>query len=295
MSDKNIHDIFAYINNKYKSTGYLDNYGGSVLITILTLLIMGLIAAYIYFTANIKMLQKNWNTEKCKPWIIPFAGSINPTPGKSNMDIVKENAELCVSEILKKVVHVETAGIRATQSTMNKAVGAISTSINKSGELMSSIRNMNVNVFSGVYSKLYNVLIPLRVMLIKSLDSANKVTGVAIAGLYTAIAGTLSINSFFFLFLLACIFILVLVAGLIVAQAVAGFVLMPIPFVGMLMAIPNFILVLATTGFLIAIVTLFVPMISVITEVVQLTHKVPQHHRRLSQLHSKTKEYQMVG
>lgn len=289
MSDKK--NWLSHIENKYTKEGYIDKYGGSVLITGLILSVFGGIFGYHYFMSNAKALKKNWAKVRCDPLVMPFAGIINAPPNGSKLEYTGENLGYCLNEILKDMVKVETAGINATQSVMKDTVSSISNAVQEGRKLISKIRSLAGGIFSSILGKILNVLLPIRSMLIKSLDSLNKVGSVGVTGLYTALAAALSVNGFFFMFLLVCIFVLLLVAGLIVAEAVAGFVLMDIPFIGWLLAIPDFILVLATTVFLISILVLFIPLISVIVDVLYLTRTVPQHRRRLIQLQNKTNAF----
>lgn len=278
----------SHIENKYTREGYIDKYGGSVLITGLILSVFGGIFGYHYFMSNAKALKKNWVNVRCDPIVMPFAGIINAPPNGSKLEYTGENLGYCINEIIKDMVKVETAGINATQSVMKDTVGSLSDAVQEGRTLISKIRSLAGGLFSSIFGKILNVLLPIRTMLIKSLDSLNKVGGVSITGLYTALAAALSVNGFFFLFLLACVLVLLLVAGLIVTQVVAGFVLMDIPVIGWLLAIPDFILVLVTTVFLISVLVVFIPLISVITDVLYLTRKVPQHRRRLIKLQNKT-------
>ena len=66
-----------YIKEVYEKTGYLDKYGGSVVATFVIFLIVFVILSYYYIQSNIKPLKANWAKEKCKPYVIPFAGIIN--------------------------------------------------------------------------------------------------------------------------------------------------------------------------------------------------------------------------
>ena len=281
----------SHIEKQYLKEGFIDKYGGSVLITGLIVSVFGGIFGYHYFMANAKAMKKDWANIRCNPLVMPFAGIINAPPDGSKLGYTGENIGYCVNNILKDLVKVETAGINATQEVMKESVSGITEAIQEGRKLLTKVRNMIGSLFSSIFGKILNVVMPIRVMLIKSLDSLNKVTGVGVTGLFTALGGALSVNGFFFLFMLACIFVLILIVGLIVAEAVAGFVLMDIPFVGWLLAIPDFILVLATTVFLIAVLVLFIPLISVILDVLYLTRTVPQHRRRLVNVQAKTQAY----
>jgi len=289
MSDMD--NLNTVLKKKYSSEGYMDNFGGSLFIASVIIVLVGGYVGYNYFLVKTKSLKKDWPNVRCNPLTMPFAGVINGPPGGSKTAFAAQNFGHCTSEILKDVMKAETSVINAGQSIMKDTVAGLTNALQDARDLLSHIRNMMGEIFSSIFGKILNVLMPIRLTLIKSLDSINKVGGVAVTGLFTALGGALSINGFVFLFMIACIFVLLLVAGLIVAELVLGFSLMGIPFVGWLLAIPDFAIALATTIFLIAVLVLFIPLISIIVDVLYLTRTIPQHRRRLSAVQSKTDKY----
>ena len=277
------------IEKKYSKEGYMDKYGGSVLLTSITLGIFGMLFGYHYFQTDIKALKKDWPNIRCNPLIIPFAGIINAPPDGSKWEYTAENFGHCLTGILKDVVNIEKAGITASQSIMQKSVAGISEAIQAARTLISKIRNIVGDLISSIFNKIINVLMPLRMVLISSLDSLNKVAGVGVTGLYTALAGVLSMRSFVFLFLIGCIFVLLTALAFTVGMILSGGVEMVIPFVGWALAIPDFAFSLAGIIFMIAVLVIFIPVVVIIIEILELTTVIPQHRRRLAAVHQKTK------
>lgn len=280
-----------HIEKKYEKEGYLDKYGGSVILTSVILGLFGSIFGYHYFMTDIKVLKKDWANVRCNPLVMPFAGIINAPPEGSKWEYTAENFGYCLSEIVKGAVNVEKVGLSATQSVLQGTLQSVSNSIKDARSLFASIRGMAGGLFTEIFNKLLNVLLPLQKVLIKSMDSLKRVGGVATMGLFTALGGVLSINSFMFLFLIVVIFILISIAGFVVAMLLTGFTEMTIPFFGWVLAIPEFALGIAATTFMIAILAIFIPIIVVITDIVNLTSKVPAHRKRLIMVQKKTKEY----
>ena len=289
MSDMD--NLNTVLNKKYSSEGYMDNFGGSFFIASVIIILVGGYVGYNYLLVKAKSLKKDWPNVRCNPLTMPFAGVINGPPGGSKTAFAAQNFGHCTSEILKDVMKAETSVINAAQSIMKDTVSGLTKGLQEGRDLLSHVRNMIGEIFSSIFGKIINVLMPIRLTLIKSLDSVNKIGGVAITSLFTALGAALSINGFVFLFMIACIFVLLLIAGLIVAELVLGFSLMGIPLFGWALAIPDFVMALATTIFLIAILALFIPLISVIVDVLQLTRTIPQHRRKLSTVQGKTNEY----
>ena len=74
-----------HLTDSYARDGYMDKYGGSVIITSLILATFGGLFGYNYFLSNLKYLKQNWTGIRCNPLFIPFAGLINAPTGVSKM------------------------------------------------------------------------------------------------------------------------------------------------------------------------------------------------------------------
>ena len=71
------------LNGLYKKTTYLDMYGGSVFMMLLTLLVFFILFSYFRVMNNIKPIKSQWAVQRCNPSVIPFAGLINKPRDKS--------------------------------------------------------------------------------------------------------------------------------------------------------------------------------------------------------------------
>ena len=101
----NINKSFeTYINKIYNKAKYLDHYGGSVVITGVTLSIFFLIFSYMYVMNQIKPIRADWLNQRCSPAVIPFAGLINKDPGTSTFDYTATNFQSCLSQILSNIL-----------------------------------------------------------------------------------------------------------------------------------------------------------------------------------------------
>ena len=69
--------FFENVKKIYNKESYLDKYGGSVVVTGLTIFVFFLIFSYFYINNHLSSLKANWNVNKCNPAVIPFAGLIN--------------------------------------------------------------------------------------------------------------------------------------------------------------------------------------------------------------------------
>ena len=93
-----------YINKITTKVGYLDKYGGSVIVTMITLFVFFLLFSYLYIIARLKPIKNDWENQRCNPEVMPFAGFINKKPGQSAFDFTSENFTNCTEMILIKFV-----------------------------------------------------------------------------------------------------------------------------------------------------------------------------------------------
>jgi hypothetical protein len=186
-----------HLTDAYSKVGYIDKYGGSVIISSLILMAFGCIFGYNYFLSSLKFLKKDWKGIRCNPLFIPFAGLINAPANMSKIEYTAENLNYCLTDILKDVVEVETAAESAARKGAANAVSAIGNDMNSARTLFSNIRKSAGGIFSGIFSKIFNVLVPLRIILKKSKTALNRSQGILSTTMYTGLGSVLSSRSFF--------------------------------------------------------------------------------------------------
>ena len=151
-----------YLADSYKKDGYMDKYGGSVIITGLILITFGGLFGYNYFLSNLKYLKQNWTAIRCNPLFIPFAGLINAPKNTSKFDYTSKNLNYCLTDILKDVVEVESAAQSAAVSGASETLSVVGNDLNNMRTLFSKIRQSAAGIFSSIFSKIFNILIPLQ-------------------------------------------------------------------------------------------------------------------------------------
>lgn len=100
MNGKN---LFEHLKYKKNTNAYNNKYGFDLIITIL--LLGGLLSGnlYLYLKNSKKYLKNNWKNERCKPYVIPFAGYIH-SDEKDIFLYTTENFSYCLHDILKGLV-----------------------------------------------------------------------------------------------------------------------------------------------------------------------------------------------
>ena len=149
----------SYINQITKKVGYLDKYGGSVVVTGVVLLIFFLIFSYLYVMNRLKPIKADWVNQRCNPAVIPFAGIINAPPNGSVVEYTADNFYQCTQTILSLIVGYFTAPINFLVHTMTKLWVELSKSINMIRHIFAYIRGRIMSIVEDIFGKIYNILI----------------------------------------------------------------------------------------------------------------------------------------
>lgn len=257
--EKEAPDLKKHLSNAYKQDGYMDKYGGSVIISSLILITFTGLFGYNYFLSSLKYLKQNWTGIRCNPLFIPFAGLINAPKGTSKMTYTAENLNYCMTDILKDVVKIETAAESAASGALNSAAESIGNDLNSARTMFSNLRSSISGMFTSVFSRVFNVLTPLRIMFSKSLTSVNRSQGILSSAMYTGLGSFLSARSFIGVFLFFVVLVLVLFVLLGIGDLASAFAVLWIPFVGWGMAAAFFAAFAIIMTLVIAVLAIFIP------------------------------------
>ena len=179
--------LYDKINKLYEKAGFLEKYGGSLVMTIIIFFVFFILISYYYIKSKMKNIQQNWAEEKCNPSVIPFAGMINPPPDGSSMQYTGENFNECLNNTLEGVADVAMEPIQYSVSIINSFMEGVMDAINALRDLLSRIRNSIGDFAKDVMARILSILMPILFVLIKMKDSFQKVNGV----MGTAIFGLL--------------------------------------------------------------------------------------------------------
>jgi len=282
--EKEAPDLKHHLNKVYKQDGYMDKYGGSVIISSLILITFTGLFGYNYFLSSLKYLKQNWTGIRCNPLFMPFAGLINAPKGTSKMTYTAENLNYCMTDILKDVVKIETAAESATGGALHSATSSIGNDINSTRTMFSNLRSSIGGMFSSVFSRVFNVLTPLRIMFSKSLTSVNRSQGVVSSAMYTGLGSFLSVRSFIGVFLFFVILLIVLFVSLGTGFLSSGFAVIATPFIGWVLAAGWFAAFVVIMTLTIVVLAVFIPAAEVSNTVLSRTSTVNKYG---SQFHNK--------
>lgn len=189
-------DTITYINKLY-DLSFFDVYFQSILIVLLLtiIVILGITANRIFSKSS--TIKQNWEAERCKPNIMPFAGLINKPIGQTIAEYTLENFNYCVKNILnagfKKASASHNLGLN-TNMMMNASYAA-DVSFNTTFNLFGDIQKNINDTFAGVKNKFANTLVPVQQSVYAMKDMFARMQAIFIAGVYTSLGNSLIIKS----------------------------------------------------------------------------------------------------
>ena len=208
-----IHTFKSYINKITQKVSYLDKYGSSVIVTALTLFVFFLIFSYLYIQNKILPIKADWINQRCKPEVIPFAGMINKPPNQSAFEFTAENFSQCAQGILASIIGMFLQPIYFVIGIVSDLFKEIMKAVNIIRTVIAYIRNRIMMIVSDIFAKIFNILIPVQVVLIKLKDILGKSIGVLTTGLYTILTVYMSMKSFLGAFLEILVLALIILAA----------------------------------------------------------------------------------
>jgi hypothetical protein len=206
------------VNNLYNKETYLDKYGGSLMITAITVLVVFVIYSYFMISHNFGKIRANWNEYKCHPSVMPFAGLINGEKTTTQANFTECTQTMLTnlsSEFLKPIYY-------STQVT-GSIFSGLADDLNKVRNMMSNLRDSVSEVVDSVLSRLLYALMPVRRDIIKLKSSLSKTEGVLTGTLFTSLASYMGLRSFFGAFIELVVKGLLALAAFIIAMWIIPF------------------------------------------------------------------------
>ena len=78
MADAAKEQLQNRIENIYDTTGYGQQYGFDIWVTVIIILIFLFAIVYFYIIGHLSSIKADWPNNRCNPTYIPFASLINP-------------------------------------------------------------------------------------------------------------------------------------------------------------------------------------------------------------------------
>ena len=219
----NISQSIHKINEMYTDLTYFDQYGGSVFIFIVLIIILCLVFAYATVMKNIQPIKDDWVNQRCKPSVIPFAGFINKPEDMSAFDFTGQNFTGCLQNILISISGYAIQPISYITHTLSGLFEVIVKALQQIRKITSSIRSNISTITSEIMGRIANIIVPLQQIIISVVDSMEKVKGILTAGLYTSLGTYYVLKSLLGAIVQFIITILIILAALILAMWIIPF------------------------------------------------------------------------
>jgi len=180
-------NIYKSIGTLYDDVGFSEKYGGSIIITGITIIVFLLLVSYFNIMINIEPIKKDWVNQRCSPGILPFAGLINPPPGVSAFKYTSDNFAQCTQTILQQVTGVFLLPIDFFVQSINGIFNMVNEALNTIREMLNMIRVKVKNISEDMMGKILNIMIPVQKMFMSINDLFGKVQGILASGIFTAL------------------------------------------------------------------------------------------------------------
>lgn len=166
---------------KYNShtSSFFDLYGGSFFLSISIVIIFFILISYFYSLSRFDEIKDNWDTERCKPTVMPFASMIRKDLNDDNITV--NNFKQCMREI---VGDVSEHALKPMMTIFANILNVKSVLLNSSHIIRNRLKEIHDAAFGGkgsikdlILSRFGSVLIPLQIMILYMKDTLNKVQG----------------------------------------------------------------------------------------------------------------------
>lgn len=170
--------LFDKVNNLYEQKGFFEKYGGSLVMTVIIILVFFVLISYFYIKTKMDTIKQNWPEERCKPSVIPFAGLINAPADQSAADYTTQNFNDCMNTTLEGVADTAMQPIYYSVDLVNQFMSGLTDAINALRSMFDNLRNSITAFGQEVNSRILNIIMPIIFIFSKMIDGFQKVNGV---------------------------------------------------------------------------------------------------------------------
>lgn len=196
-------NLYAQLKNIYTKQTYTQKYGGYMWISLLIITVFITIIGYLMSGAKTNTLKKNWSENRCNPGVMPFAGVINNTTGKSAMEYTEDNFTYCVENIISSIADVFLAPLLFALSALNKIFSDLPGIFSELFKLLQDLMNFLKSLMDMMMVIIENVIVAIERLVGDIRDIIGKLSALkgAVGGIVGSIivAGTACVKWIFFL------------------------------------------------------------------------------------------------
>lgn len=191
--------LFIALSKLYGDPNYFQENKHIIIMFVLYWLILFGICSYLYYLTNVESIRNNWLENRCKMYVIPFAGLINAPEGTSVHEYTTQNFTFCVQNMVKKFTEILLLPIQFIISTITIFFTQLAAAVDNLRDYINVLKQRMTNLVNEIYNRIVNVMIPFQIIFLKFTDIMGKMKGVlssfmySILGVYYTIKSTMGV------------------------------------------------------------------------------------------------------
>ena len=155
--------------------------GDAIIFNIVIFIICLTIFVSLLILSYSKSLSKDWVSNRCSPFIIPFAGY--------------ENFNYCIQNIMNIAIGDILYPFQQLLSVFASQMSVVAEGVNDIRKTASNVRNGMTEISEGVMSGIVNTTVPLQETILTTKDIFGKTEGILTTGLYTGLGTYYTLKS----------------------------------------------------------------------------------------------------
>jgi hypothetical protein len=192
---KNQENKIHKISKIYDNLTYFDQYGSSVIVCVLLIIILFIIHSYSVVMLQIQPIKDDWQNQRCNPKVIPFAALINKPNNKSVSEYTQENFVYCTQSILTNISSYALQPLTFLTANLKVLFDSLSGDVQSGRHMFDIIRNNMTNIVKEIMGRILNVIVPLQQVIVEFKDIIAKTQGILITGLFTSLGTYFTLKS----------------------------------------------------------------------------------------------------
>lgn len=206
------------LQNLYEEEeSFLDEFFGSIFCCCVAWIINILCIAYIFILYHMTQILNDWPNQKCKPYIIPFAGYINKPPNLSVEDFTFQNFTFCQQNIFKNLMQRMLSPLHSLINSLHAFFNDFENALQAMRIALANLRSSVTKIFQEILFAIGAIIVPLQQIFFVCKDSINKMVGVIMSGIYTLLTVMATFKTTLKIFIDAVVIILIIFAALIIS------------------------------------------------------------------------------
>ena len=187
----NIVRLKKFLETIKKYDTYIYKYGGDILLTILSFILILILFSYVGFKKKAYYYKQNWAKYRCNPGITPFAGFINAPEGSGfsdKVDYTLQNFAKCNHEIMRSNIADITNPLKHMSNLLQIFFVFLMKILNSIKNIILKARDKLMKILDVILGKIFNIVIEFTSFFSLVKDTLMKTAGVFINVLFLIVA-----------------------------------------------------------------------------------------------------------